>query len=78
MKTPHQTHTLSSSGKITNHTKFQGIVIHPKGKYVKLKDLGSTSFSYKDQETYVRMNFVPAISLAITKRSGENLLEIVV
>ncbi len=77
LKNKVQQYSLSISGEIKNVKEFADIVVKNKGKSAKLKDLGSVKFHYRDPTTYNRMNGVPAISLAITKRSGKNLIRII-
>ncbi len=40
-----------------------------------LKDIAKVNYTFSEQESYARMNNNPVISLAIVKRSGENLIE---
>lgn len=73
-----QNYSLSVSGEIKEPKDFEQIVVTTKGgKRAKLKDLGTVAFRYKDPDTYNRMNGEPAISIAVTKRSGENMIRIV-
>ena len=44
---------------------------------IPLKNLGNVSFRYSDVESYSTLNGKPAISLAVKKRSGENLIQLV-
>jgi multidrug efflux pump subunit AcrB len=77
LKNQVQQYSLAVSGEIKDPKEFGEIVVSNKGKQVKLKDLGGVSFTYKEPDTINRLDGKPAISLAITKRSGENLLRVV-
>ena len=72
-----QEYSLSVSGEIGSPQDFGSLVVAKGTKQVRLKDLGSVEFIYKDPETINSMNGVPAISLSVKKRSGENLLRII-
>ncbi len=69
-------YTLSVSGEIKDPNIFNDIVVSAEGTKAKLSALADVSFKYQERETISRLNGKPAISLAITKRGGENLVRI--
>jgi multidrug efflux pump subunit AcrB len=77
LKNKVQQYSLAVSGEIKKAKLFGEIVVNAHGKQVKLKELGDVVFAYKEPDTINRMDGKPAISLAVTKRSGENLIRIV-
>ncbi|WP_028793028.1 efflux RND transporter permease subunit [Thalassobaculum salexigens] len=42
---------------------------------VRIRDIGTVQRSFKDRETYARLNGQPAIALEVSKRAGENVIE---
>lgn len=53
------------------------VVTERQGKPVYLRDIATISDTYKDRETIARINGKPAVSLEITKRAGENSIELI-
>jgi multidrug efflux pump len=51
------------------------IVRNPSGKAVYLRDIAEVKDAFKDQESYARLYGKNVITLVVTKRSGENLIE---
>jgi multidrug efflux pump len=57
------------------------VIRNPQGKAVYLRDIASVKDAFKDQESYARLktpdnpNFKNVITLNISKRAGENLIE---
>ncbi len=76
LKNSSKHYSISVSGEIKDPELFQELIIKNKGKKVKLRDIGSAHFTYKEAETISRINGVPAISVNVTKKSGENLIRI--
>lgn len=68
---------LAVSGEIEDVTEFENIRVVKDGKSIRLSDLGQVAFKYQDRESIARMNLQPAVTIAVTKRSGENLIRIV-
>jgi multidrug efflux pump len=77
LKNKVQQYSLSISGEIKKVSEFRNITVRKKNKVVKLKDLGTVKFHYQDPKSYNRMNGVPSISMAVTKRAGKNLIQII-
>ena len=46
------------------------------GRTIYLQDVADIRYTFKDRETYARLNGVDSISLSIQKRTGANILEI--
>ncbi|MDB5124249.1 MAG: efflux transporter permease subunit [Mucilaginibacter sp.] len=51
------------------------VVRNPSGKAVYLRDIAEIKDGFKDQESYARLYGKNVITLVITKRAGENLIE---
>jgi multidrug efflux pump subunit AcrB len=45
------------------------------GRAIYVRDLATVDFGFKERETYARLDGDPVVSLAVTKRSGENIIE---
>ncbi|MDB5141519.1 MAG: efflux transporter permease subunit [Mucilaginibacter sp.] len=65
-----------------NAAEVEALVIrNPQGKAVYLRDIANIKDGFKDQESYARLktnndpNFKNVITLNVSKRSGENLIE---
>ncbi|MBF0433004.1 MAG: efflux RND transporter permease subunit [Fibrobacteria bacterium] len=74
LKNPVRNYTLSVSGEIKEPEHFKDIVVSARGIKVKLGDIADVGLKYKDKETVSRLNGQPCVSLAITKRAGDNLV----
>lgn len=48
---------------------------NPNGSVIRLKDLGDVREGFKDVDTYAQFNGQSSISIEITKRQGENIIE---
>lgn len=77
LKSPSKDYSLSISGEIKDPKEFGEIVVQKDGRQAKIKELGTISFDYAEAESIAKVNGKPAISLAVKKRGGENLLRIV-
>ncbi|MBI1184376.1 MMPL family transporter [bacterium] len=51
------------------------IVKKEHGKTTYLRDVAKVTFDYKEPESFARMNGQPVLTIEVTKRSGENLLD---
>lgn len=68
--------SLSVSGEFTNVEQLKNLVIQSiHGSPVYLKDIAEVKDSFKEQESYARLENKNVITLSIVKRSGENLIE---
>ena len=65
--------TLRTMGKIANAQQFNEVAIATrKGYVVKVSDIGLAEDSYEEPRTATRLNGAPAVTLVISKQSGEN------
>jgi multidrug efflux pump subunit AcrB len=68
--------SLSVSGEFTNVEELKNIVVNSiNGAPIYLKDIAEVKDSFKEQESYARLNHKNVITLSIVKRSGANLIE---
>lgn len=68
--------SLSVSGEFTNVDLIKNLVVNSiNGAPIYLKDIAEVVDSYKEQESYARLNHKNVITLSIIKRSGENLID---
>ncbi|HHH11088.1 MAG TPA: efflux RND transporter permease subunit [Sorangium sp.] len=68
---------LRVPGELTSAQDIERVAIKRVGdRPVFIGDVGSASFDYADRDSYSRMNGVPAISIAVSKRTGANILEV--
>ncbi|MBE7510833.1 MAG: efflux RND transporter permease subunit [Bacteroidia bacterium] len=68
--------SLSVTGEFTNVDQLKNLVVKTMtGAPVYLKDVAEVVDSFKEQESYARLNHKNVITLSIVKRSGENLIE---
>ena len=64
-------------GEFTDPREIEEVAIKRKGdRPVFVRDVGRVVDGFADRSTYARMNGEPAVSLAITKRTGSNILEL--
>src|SRR6185436_4917679 len=67
--------SLSVSGDFTNTEQIGNLVVNSiEGKPVYLKDIAEVKDGFKEQESYARLNHKNVITLAVVKRTGENLI----
>lgn len=68
--------SLSVSGEFTNVDQIKNLVVNSiNGAPIYLKDIAEVVDSYKEQESYARLNHKNVITLSIIRRSGENLID---
>ena len=68
---------LRVPGEYDNYQEIADIVIKKEGgEVVRIKDVATVRFGFKEPDTYSRRNRVQSVSLSVSKRSGENLIEI--
>ncbi|MEL6346244.1 MAG: efflux RND transporter permease subunit [Myxococcota bacterium] len=64
-------------GEFDTVEQIMGVAVKRKeGRPVFVRDLARVVDGFADADTYARMNGQPAVSLAITKRSGANIIDI--
>ncbi|MCC6385561.1 MAG: efflux RND transporter permease subunit [Bacteroidia bacterium] len=68
--------TMSVSGDFKNVDEIRNLVIKSmEGKTVYLKEIADVEDSFKEQESYSRLDHNNVITLAVVKRLGANLIE---
>lgn len=68
---------LRVPGEFVDPMEIENVAIKRKGdRPVFIRDVAKVVDEFADRETYARMNGQPAVSLAISKRTGSNILEI--
>src|ERR671932_682992 len=65
--------TVRTMGRITNPADFNNITIQQNGGYaVKVSDIGYAADESEEQRTAARLNGLPAVTLVVSKQSGQN------
>lgn len=77
LKTSGMNYSLSVSGEFTDPEEFKNIIIKNKVQRVLLGQIADVNFHYAEPESFARLNGVPAVSLAVKKRAGANMLVMV-
>jgi multidrug efflux pump subunit AcrB len=68
--------TLRVDGEFTSPQDLEEIIVKTdQQKIVYLKDLAEIKDTFKDRTSYARSKNLPVITINVTKRSGENLLD---
>jgi len=69
---------LRVPGEFEDPAEIENVAIKRKGdRPVFVRDVARVVDAFEDRETYARMNGQPAVSLAVSKRTGANILEVV-
>jgi len=70
--------TLKVPGLLTDVREIMALPITVDGDaVVRLRDIGAVRRAFKDPRSFARINGAPAVTLEVSKRSGENLIETV-
>ncbi|MCW8914684.1 MAG: efflux RND transporter permease subunit [Magnetovibrio sp.] len=70
--------TLKVPGLLTNVTEIMSLPVTVDGDaVVRLADIGTVRRSFKDPTSFARVNGESAVTLEVSKRAGENLIETV-
>ncbi|MDP9053457.1 MAG: efflux RND transporter permease subunit [Acidobacteriota bacterium] len=65
--------TIRTTGRVTDAAQFNQIAIANRNGYVvKVTDIGYSEDSYEEPVTAARLDGVPAVTLVVSKQSGEN------
>jgi HAE1 family hydrophobic/amphiphilic exporter-1 len=65
--------TVRTTGRVTESAQFNDIAIANRGGYViKIRDIGYSEDSYEEPATAARLDGVAAVTLVVSKQSGEN------
>src|SRR5258705_3264474 len=69
--------TVRTMGRIPDPTQFNNLVVANRGVYsVKLSDIGYAEDGAEEQRTEARLNGQPAVTLVISKQSGQNTVAV--
>lgn len=69
--------TVRVPGEFKRVKPLEDIVLKiQNNKPIYLRDVATVKYSFEDRQTYARLNETEVVSLAVRKRSGENLLRI--
>ncbi len=66
-------YTIRTTGKVLDVNQFNQIAVATRdGHVVRVSDIGYAEDSYEEPRTTARLNGVPAVTLVVSKQSGEN------
>ncbi|MGB8509347.1 MAG: efflux RND transporter permease subunit, partial [Pyrinomonadaceae bacterium] len=69
--------TVRTMGRITNPADFNNMAISTRGAYaVKLSDIGYVEDGTEELRTSARLNGQPAVTLVVSKQSGQNTVQV--
>ena len=69
--------TVRTMGRIPNPSEFNNLVVATHGSYaVKLSDIGYVEDGAEEQRTEARLNGQPAVTLVVSKQSGQNTVAV--
>ena len=69
--------TVRTLGRINNVADFNNLVVANRGNYsVKLSDVGYAEDGAEEQRTEARLNGLPAVTLVVSKQSGQNTVAV--
>src|SRR5256714_15188866 len=69
--------TVRTMGRIPDPAQFNNLVIANRGAYsVKLSDIGYVEDGAEEQRTEARLNGQPAVTLVVSKQSGQNTVAV--
>src|SRR5947208_6432053 len=69
--------TVRTLGRIPNPTEFNNLIVANRGAYsVKVSDIGYVEDGAEEQRTEARLNGQPAVTLVVSKQSGQNTVAV--
>jgi len=69
--------TVRTMGRIPDPTQFNNLVVANRGTYsVKISDIGYVEDGAEEQRTEARLNGQPAVTLVVSKQSGQNTVAV--
>ncbi len=69
--------TVRTMGRIPDPAQFNNLVVSSKGPYaVKISDIGYVEDGAEEQRTEARLNGQPAVTLVVSKQSGQNTVAV--
>lgn len=75
IKTYGDMRSVRLTGEFRSVEDIKGIIVkHEDHNIVYLRDLADVNFSFKEPESFARLNHQPVVSLQVIKKGGENLL----
>ena len=68
--------SIRTEGEFENMEEIRKVIVkHENDNIVHLEDVAEVKFTYKEVESYARLDGEPVVSLNVIKKGGENLLE---
>ncbi len=68
---------LRIPGEFTDPAQIDNLVMVVRdGKPIYYKDMATVDFTFEDAKSYARLNGKPSVTLAVKKRTGENIIEV--
>jgi multidrug efflux pump subunit AcrB len=72
----HLKYLVRIPGEFTNTRLIEEIVVTAPGERpIYVRDVATVDFAFKDRTTYARMDGNPVVTLNVSKRSGENIID---
>src|SRR5437879_10172746 len=69
--------TVRTMGRIPDPAEFNNLIVANRGSYsVKLSDIGYVEDGGEEQRTEARLNGQPAVTLTVSKQSGQNTVAV--
>src|ERR1700674_2080717 len=69
--------TVRTMGRIPDPAQFNNLVVASRGPYaVKLSDIGYVEDGFEEPRTEARLNGQPAVTLVVSKQSGQNTVAV--
>jgi HAE1 family hydrophobic/amphiphilic exporter-1 len=69
--------TVRTMGRVTDSSEFNNLAIATRGSYVvKVSDIGRAEDASEEQRTMARLNGQPAVTLVVSKQSGQNTVAV--
>src|SRR6185312_2228745 len=69
--------TVRTMGRIPDPAQFNNLVVANRGPYsVKVSDIGYVEDGAEEQRTEARLNSQPAVTLVVSKQSGQNTVAV--
>ncbi|MEN9355364.1 MAG: hypothetical protein RL318_2689, partial [Fibrobacterota bacterium] len=71
--------SIKMTGELKTPEAFESVVVRASaGKVVRLRDVASVRFGWvRDRSSIARFNGKPSLAITVTKRTGENIIEII-
>ncbi|MBN1759052.1 MAG: efflux RND transporter permease subunit [Chitinispirillaceae bacterium] len=77
LKSSTRNYSIAINSEIRDAAFFEDIIVKSGPVKVPLREIGTVAFKFAEQKTFSRFNGAPAITLTLTKRSGENIIHMV-